>query len=600
MKEKVNILGMCFTGHGASLAAYSSQQGWRALSLERFTGKKYAIMLSDREIGTIHEPRDPISQSIRDSFIIGYGKLPPIFSFEQTFLPFLKATIGDWQLRPRDFDLVVGSNCFFAVNPFGLIPEVRRIFRNAELHMNLEHHQIHQRQAFHGSHFEDAAVLTMDGCGEALLRRRGKRLALTLGGASRDGFRTYEEHTFPESSPGQLYTHFSEFLGFRQGEEGKTMGLAPYGRPRIFEKLAPHLALHENGSFEFSIQENLHPVLEQFARPRKSRKDPLRAAHSDIAYAAQALLELVYENAVRALEKRSPSRNLCIAGGVGLNSVANEKIFRKSRFEDIYIAPNCGDTGMALGCALYGLREHRGLHEAGVLEHDFLGPEHDDRAMDEAIAGAGLKPIDSEDVIADTARFLAEGKIVGWFDGGSEYGPRALGHRSILADPRTAKMKDHLNQRVKHREAYRPFAPVVLEEEVSDWFEYSGPNRFMLRVAPVREDKRALVPAITHVDGSARLQTVDSGSNPRFYRLIQAFKQRTGVPVILNTSFNIAGKPIVETPADAVECYAGTGIDVLVLGDRILKKENVPGLTLEEAISDVFKRADFQGMAVAT
>jgi carbamoyltransferase len=291
-----------------------------------------------------------------------------------------------------------------------------------------------------------------------------------------------------------------------------------------------------------------------------------------VAYAGQALLEKIVVNAFGAAMRMTGQRKLAYAGGVALNSVANEIAYQAVRPESLYIAPNPGDTGHALGCALFGAYEIAGWPPRLTEITDFLGPAYSDAEMIDAARASGFHVTEPADVAAEAARCIANGSITARFAGRAEHGPRALGNRSILCDPRPPSMKDYLNDRVKHRESFRPFAPAVLEEDARDWFDIGERSPYMLRVVQVRPDRRGDVAATVHVDGSCRVQTVAPGENPGFHQLLRAFKAITGVPVVLNTSFNIAGKPIVETPRDAIECFAGTDIDVLALGPVLLSK----------------------------
>jgi len=293
---------------------------------------------------------------------------------------------------------------------------------------------------------------------------------------------------------------------------------------------------------------------------------------ADVAFAGQMLLNEIVDNSVAALGRETSSRNLCMAGGVVLNSVSNEYAFRRSRFDNLYVMPNCGDSGQALGCALYGAHVLMKDSRRAGLPSDSLGPADSDADILAAVTAAGLTARRMTDLPDYVASLLANGRIVAWFQGGSEYGPRALGSRSILADCRPAGMKDFLNEHVKHRETFRPYAPAILEEKASEWFDLRGASPFMLRVVDVHPHKRASIAAVTHVDGTARVQTVSRSHSPLLYDLISAFEARTGVPVILNTSFNVAGRPIVETPADAVECFLATRIDALVMHDYLAEK----------------------------
>lgn len=566
-------MGICSTGHGAALALVSSIYGIRAMTLDRFTAKKHSIMFSRRELADITQKRTPIDSHIFDSLSFAFGKFPPSFVFEDIFIPFFSALVKGLPLMPENIDLVVGSQSHFAINRGRLGNRLNRYLPNAAIYIDMEHHHVHQCQAFLASPFKEAAVLTVDQSGESLRRLGWKKIALTLSEASGNSIRVIHEHTYPESSPGLIYDIVSQHIGFRSGQEGKTMGLAPYGTDRIYRDLVKDLKLFDDGSFWFLSGREFEERLCGYSKIRNPR-DEIKPVHADIAYAGQAILEDVMTNAVDALEHLVPDslENLCISGGVALNSVVNEKIIRNSRFKKMYITPNSNDDGHALGCALYAMHVLCKKPRSCGLVHDYLGPVYSDAEIKENLIRFDLKVERLENRSQTVAQMLVDGLIVGWFQGASEFGPRALGNRSILADSRPAGIKQHLNRRVKHREPFRPFAPVVLEEKASEWFDMTVPSRFMLRVVPVLPEKRKHLAAVTHVDGTARVQTITERDNPRVYHLIESFEKITSIPVILNTSFNVAGSPIVETPRDAIECYLSTGIDVLVLGDFIVKK----------------------------
>jgi carbamoyltransferase len=333
----------------------------------------------------------------------------------------------------------------------------------------------------------------------------------------------------------------------------------------------PQLTLHQDGSFSFYDHKQFRKLLQEYV-PERWPDEEITQRHSNVAYAGQAILEQIVTNAFRAALRISGLKRLVYAGGVALNSVANEIAVRAAAPDAFYIAPNPGDPGHALGCALFGAYEIAAWKPQLRELHDYLGPEYSESEMIEACRD-GAYPVEKvENPELVLARCIRNGYITARFAGAAEYGPRALGNRSILASPLSADMKDYLNARVKHRESFRPFAPAVLEECAPEWFDLKGPSPYMLRVVPVRESVRERIPAVVHVDGSCRVQTVSRKENPGFYRVIEAFRSLTGVPVVLNTSFNTAGNPIVETPSDAVECFASTHIDVLLLGPFLVSK----------------------------
>ena len=465
-----------------------------------------------------------------------------------------------------------------------------------------EHHQSHAASAFFPSPFEEAVVLTMDGVGEWTTTSVGVGSGKTL--------EIVKELHFPHSL-GLLYSAFTYYTGFRVNSgEYKLMGLAPYGEPRyrdvILDKL---LDLKEDGSFHldmscFDYCTGLRMTNERFAElfglPVRQADEPLRQEHMDLAASIQAVTEEIVLRMTRSLARETGLKNLCLAGGVALNCVANGKVLRDGAFENLWIQPAAGDAGGALGAALatwHGLLDQPRAPVAGTdtMRGSYLGPAYSQAQIEAALTGckAVFQVLDDEAIIQRTAQGLADGKATGWFQGRMEFGPRALGGRSILGDPRSPEMQKTLNLKVKYRESFRPFAPSVLREEVSDWFELDGDSPYMLIVDAVKESRcremsaeeaalfgidklniqRSEIPAVTHVDYSARIQTVHADTNPRYHALISAFRDLTGCPVLVNTSFNVRGEPIVGTPADAFRCFMGTELDILSIGNCLLLKE---------------------------
>ena len=443
-----------------------------------------------------------------------------------------------------------------------------------------EHHQSHAASAFYPSPFREAVVLTMDGVGE---------WATTSVAVGRgDELEMLREIHFPHSL-GLLYSAFTYHAGFRVNSgEYKLMGLAPHGEPRyaalILERL---LDLKEDGSFRLNLDyfdycAGLRMTNarfdELFGGPPRAPESPLTQRHMDMAASAQAVLEEAVLRLARSLRRETGIPNLCLAGGVALNCAANGAVLRDGCYEGVWVQPAAGDAGGALGAALAA--SHRLLGEpreggsgSDAMRGAFLGPEYGAEEIRSALdaAGARYETLPEDALLAATAEALAEGKVVGWFQGRMEFGPRALGARSILADARDPAMRETLNAKVKLREAFRPFAPSVPRADVGDWFGIERDSPYMSFTAAVREG--ADIPAVTHVDGSARLQTVHPDTNPRFHALHEAFRARTGCPVLVNTSFNVRGEPIVCTPEDAFRCFMGTDIDRLAIGDCFLRKE---------------------------
>ena len=570
--KAARVLGIACTGHGASLGYIDTAGNIRASQLERWTNVKHMMMFSADEDDAIRHPKTDIDESINFIFRLGFGRLPDSCIFEEKIVPWTEWLLRGVGVGPNDIDLVVTSDSHFATGWMRLGPVLRRWFPNARVVRNLEHHEIHQRQAFWSSGFEEAAVLTLDTCGEKLPRLRGRQLCGTISVMDQDGrSRVLREFLFPEMSSGLLFDTTTHHVGFRQGDEGKTMGLAAFGEPELWTTLRPHLRLLEDGGFEFLRNDAFQVALDAYV-PARDPEAEMTQRHEDVAYAGQALVDAIVTNAWRAALALTGRRDLVYAGGVALNSVANGIAYREVRPDRVYIAPNPGDPGHGLGCALFGAYELAKWAPPAREVPEFLGPPYPDDAIEAAVSGRGFDVQRPDDPAVPIARCIANGHIVARFSDHAEFGPRALGNRSILCDPRRPGMKDYLNLRVKHREPFRPFAPTVLQEFAADWFAMTERSAYMLRVAPIHPEKLPLVPAIAHVDGSARVQTLARDENPGYWRVVTAFHEMTGVPLILNTSFNLAGKPIVETPQDAVACFTATEIDVLAIGPYIVSK----------------------------
>jgi len=438
------------------------------------------------------------------------------------------------------------------------------------------HHEAHAASSYYASKFEDAAIVTVDGVGEwattTVGYAKGTELALT------------EEIHFPHSL-GLLYSAITYYLGFKvNSAEYKVMGLAPYGEPKYVEQMHKLLDLKPDGSFalnmeyftyEYTLRMTGKKLEQLLGQPRRNPESSLDQFHKDVAASVQAITEEAMMLIVKHAKETCPSENLCLAGGVALNCVANGKILRSNMFKNIYIQPASGDAGGALGVAyLIWHREFKGKRSS-PLPHAYWGSEYDGTAIEHALKDHGLtyEKLSASDTIKTVAQLLEGDNVIGWFQGRMEYGPRALGNRSIIADARNKENWKKVNLKIKFRESFRPFAPTVLEEKVDDWFELDRESPYMLLVADVHADKREKIPAVTHVDGSARIQTINREQNPRYYDLIKAFDDRTGCPVIINTSFNVRGEPIVESPKDAINCFLHTQMDYLVLGNFLVRKD---------------------------
>ena len=468
-----------------------------------------------------------------------------------------------------------------------------------------EHHQSHAASAFYPSPFESAAILTMDGVGEWT--------TTSLGLGKGNSVEMVKEIHFPHSL-GLLYSAFTYYTGFRVNSgEYKVMGLAPYGEPEYVDLIMDNIIdVKEDGSFRLDMayfdyctglrmtNDKFHDL---FGAPPRDPETLLTQREMNLAASIQKVTEEIVLRLGRSIARETGERNLCLAGGVALNCVANGKLLRDKSFDNIWVQPAAGDAGGALGAAMVAYHHFQGQPRKlnGVMDGmkgSYLGPEYDDDEIAARLEAAGAKftRLGPDQTIEDTARALADGKAVGWFQGRMEFGPRALGGRSILGDPRDPAMQKTLNLRVKYRESFRPFAPSVLAEDVADWFEMEDDDisPYMLTVADVKEEHRremteeenalfgidklnvprSSIPAVTHVDYSARIQTVHEETNPRYHALIKRFRDKTGCPVVVNTSFNVRGEPIVCTPEDAFRCFMGSDIEVLVCGNCYLKKED--------------------------
>ena len=455
-----------------------------------------------------------------------------------------------------------------------------------------EHHESHAASAFYCSPFEEAAILTLDGVGEWATAAKGfgRGEEITL---------THEIH-FPHSL-GLLYTAFTYYLGFKVNSgEYKVMGLAPYGKPEYFDLIMDRLIdVKADGSFKlnmdyFAYTHKLTMINKKFndlfGAPPRTPETWLNEREFDIAASIQKVTEEVVLRLCRSLHAETGLDNLCLAGGVALNCVANGKIIKQTPFKDIYVQPAAGDAGGALGVAQLIWHRYLGRERKHPLPDAYLGPEYSNEEIKAFLAEKGVpyRELDSETLVSDVARLIDEKNVIGWFQGRMEFGPRALGGRSILADARDPEMRNIVNRRIKFREGFRPFAPTVTLEGCPEWFELDQPSPYMLLVADVREGKR-VIPSVTHVDNSARIQTVSEAENPLYHRLLKAFEARTGVPVIINTSFNVRGEPIVRTPADAYLCFMRTDMDYLAMGDFLLDKKDQPPLK-----EDVDWRSQFE------
>jgi len=471
-----------------------------------------------------------------------------------------------------------------------------RIEIKAEVH-HVEHHLAHLASAYLVSGFNEAACISIDGFGD---------FASTAFGVGQGSEVKIDNRVYFPHSLGIFYSALTQFLGFRHyGDEYKVMGLAPYGEPNYLEPLREVVRIRPDGTFRLNLKYFRHHIgnvsytwkdcapevgtlyrrrLVGLLGPARRPDEPLEQKHKDIARSVQATYEKAFFALLQALHKQHPSDNLALAGGCAMNSVANGKVYRRTPFKKMYCPPAAGDAGGAIGAAAFVLSTlNSQLSTDTPLMTAYLGPDASEEEIHalidwkkKEIADAGCTTSyigDEEELVSKTAKALADGKIVGWFQGRMEWGPRALGNRSILADPRNAAIKDVLNAKIKRRESFRPFAPSILREEVAEWFETDDDVPFMMKVFQIRTKYRDMIPAVIHVDGTGRLQTVHKETNPRYYRLIEHFRDLTGVPLVLNTSFN-ESEPVVCYPEEALDCFLRTEMDVLVLANFFLERKS--------------------------
>lgn len=459
----------------------------------------------------------------------------------------------------------------------------------------IEHHLAHLASAFNVSPFQDASVVSVDGFGDFA--------SAAWGQGHGDRIDMEDKIYFPHSL-GIFYMAVTQYIGFPTwGDEYKVMGLAPYGEPRYLPEMRKLVLLQNDGTYKLDLKYFRHhkekteddmdtgeprvealftQALEELLGPRRAKDEPLEQRHKDLARSAQAMYEEAFFHLLNKIYERHGMDSLALAGGCAMNSVANGKIYRNTPFKKVYIQSAAGDAGGAIGAA-FALESQLGVsHPRFRMDHAYFGPEFGNDYIGQLIqteqvalnkASCSVRHITDElALLRETAQAISEGLVIGWFQGRMEWGPRALGNRSILGDPRRADMKDILNLKIKRRESFRPFAPSVLRESVSEWFEQEDDVPFMMQVYPIRSEKRKEIPAVTHVDGSGRLQTVHQSANPRYYKLISEFNNLTGVPMLLNTSFN-ENEPVVCKPEEALNCFLRTKMDVLVMGDWIVRRQ---------------------------
>ena len=592
----MRAIGISAFYHDSAAALVEDDRIIAAAQEERFTRKKHDSSFPQNAIEYCLQAGNVRLDEI--DYIVFYDK--PFLKFERLLETYVAMAPRGFRSFKMAIPLWLREKLF---QKSLLRGELKRFGENGDWKAQLlfcEHHLSHAASAFFPSPYEDAAVLTMDGVGE------WATTSAAMGSGNR--LQVFQEIHFPHSL-GLLYSAFTYYTGFKVNSgEYKVMGLAPYGEPRYAKLILDKIIdLKPDGSFRldmsyFNYCTGLTMTNQRFSdlfgAPVRAPNELLSPFHMDIAASIQAVLEEIVLRMTRALAKQTGARNLCLAGGVALNCVANGKVLRDGAFENIWIQPAAGDAGGAVGAALAAVHLYEGhprRPNGGDRMHgSLLGPSYSQLDIERRLtaAGAHFSVVGEGDMVEQAADALAKQQAVGWFQGRLEFGPRALGARSILGDPRSPTMQRNLNLKIKYRESFRPFAPAVLREDVAEWFEFDSDSPYMLIVADLRKDRRCSmtpeqqalfgieklnivrsdIPAVTHVDYSARIQTVHANTNPLFYRLLKRFKEKTGCPVLVNTSFNVRGEPIVCTPEDAFRCFMGNELDLLVVGNCVLHK----------------------------
>ena len=593
------ILGISAFYHDSAATIIIDGKIIAAAQEERFTRKK-------------HDPSYPFHAI---EFVLSFSKLKLhqvdyIVYYEKPFLKFERLIETYVAFAPEGFKsfcmsipLWIKEKLFQKKLIFNELKRHDENFNDINKIYFSEHHLSHAASAFYPSPFKEALILTADGVGEwgTTSVAVGKENKLEI----------VKEIHFPHSL-GLLYSAFTYYTGFKVNSgEYKLMGLAPYGDPKYKKLITDNLIdIKEDGSFKldqsyFEYSTGLKMTSERFSKlfgknPRDPKKEKLTQFHMDIASSIQSVTEEVMLRITNSLAREYKMENLCLAGGVALNCVANGKILRNGKFNNIWIQPAAGDAGGSLGAALgfwhIELKKNRTINNNDSMRGSYLGPEYSQQEIEKKLKkiGANFKILEEDKLIEKTSSALIEGKAIGWFQGRMEFGPRALGARSIIADSRSETMQKKLNLKVKYRESFRPFAPSVIREDLFEWFDLNCDSPYMLLVAKVSDNKcikmtkdeellfgidklnikRSEIPAVTHVDYSARVQTVHNETNSKYYKLLSEFKKKTGCPVLVNTSFNVRGEPIVGSPEDAYNCFMGTEMDVLVIGNCYLNKES--------------------------
>jgi carbamoyltransferase len=577
----MNILGISCFYHDSAVALIKDGQLIAAAQEERFTRKKHDQNFPTQAIRyCLHEG----GLTAKDVDFIGfYDK--PFIKFERILTTYIATC-------PRSLPSFLKAMPIWLKEKLWIPQKIREELGEEANLLFIEHHLSHAASAFFVSPFSEAAILTADGVGEWETTTMGMGVDNTL-------TLTQSIH-FPHSL-GLLYSAFTYYLGFRvNSAEYKVMGLAPYGKPVYADIILQKLvSLKDDGSFRLNMKyfaydygltmtsRHFHQL---FGAPPRTPESPLTQFHKDIAASIQFVNDEIMVRMTTALHKKTGSDNVCLAGGVALNCVSNSKILASSGFKNMFIQPAAGDAGGAIGAAFY-IHNMLLKHERSYTwSHNFLGPEYSDENIEQVLRQLNLKceRHQTGELLKKTAQFIADQNVVGWFQGRMEFGPRSLGARSILADARNPENYSRVNLKIKFRESFRPFAPTIILERMKEYFDFDRPSPHMLFVAHVKADRRT-IPAVTHVDGSARLQTIAYDDHPMFYNLIVEFDKLTGCPVIINTSFNVRGEPIVCSPLDAIKCFFRTDMDYLVLGSFILEKQRIKESGYTMHLSDTFE-----------
>ena len=593
------VLGISAFYHDSAAAVIENGKIIAAAQEERFSRIKHDKDYPYNAIEFVLKFSDTKLSEI--DYVVFFEK--PFLKFERLLEPYVANAPRGFLQFSKSMPVWLRDKLFQKKMLFNLLRQHDNEFNNSKKIFFSEHHLSHAASAFYPSPFEEAIILTADGVGEWA--------TTTIAIGKKKDLKILKEIHFPHSL-GLLYSAFTYYTGFKVNSgEYKLMGLAPYGEPKYVDLIINNLVhIKDDGSFRLNqdyfnyatgftmTNKNFHNLFGQ--KPRDSRKEEITQFHMDIASSIQNVTENIMIKICKSLKNEFGIPNLCLAGGVALNCVANGKILKEKIFNKIWIQPAAGDAGCSLGAALalwhVELNNEREISKDDKMLGSYLGPSYSNDQIIKILKsiGANFEVLNDEELLENTVENLIKGNVIGWFQGRMEFGPRALGARSILGDPRSETMQKNLNLKVKYRESFRPFAPSVLNEEASNWFEIENDSPYMMLVGEIKKEKqykmtkeekqlfgieklnvkRSEIPAVTHVDYSARIQTVHRHTNQKYYDLIHKFKQKTNCPVLINTSFNIRGEPIVNTPQEAFNCFMGTEMDNLVIGNCYLKKIN--------------------------